>query len=104
MDSKRLILFIALSLGILLLWQNYFAPKPPLPSAAPTAQVAGTNQVATLSEASKLAHGQSISVSTDVLKASIDTVGGDLRELQLTHHNDAANPNAPFTLFTDKDG
>lgn len=28
MDSKRLILFIALSFGILLLWQEYFAPPP----------------------------------------------------------------------------
>ena len=28
MDSKRLIIFIVLSMGILLLWQQYFAPKP----------------------------------------------------------------------------
>jgi YidC/Oxa1 family membrane protein insertase len=42
MDSKRLILFIALSFGILLLWQEFFAP-PPKPAAvaaanAPTTQ------------------------------------------------------------------
>jgi YidC/Oxa1 family membrane protein insertase len=102
MDSKRLILFIALSLGILLLWQKYFAPPAPV---QPAAKVASANAPATApAEAGKLVSGQRIHVSTDLFKATIDTVGGDLRELELTKHNAADGSNKPFELLTDKGG
>jgi YidC/Oxa1 family membrane protein insertase len=104
MDSKRLILFIALSFGILLLWQKVFPPPAPQQQQQ-AAQVAGAPAgTAAVAESAKLAHGQSITVSTDLFKATIDTVGGDLRELELLKHNAADGSNKPFELFTTKDG
>ncbi|MDN0076762.1 membrane protein insertase YidC [Crenobacter sp. SG2303] len=108
MDSKRLIAFIVLSMGILLGYQEFFAPKtPPKPavtatSGAPAAP--NSASVSPASEAAKLTSGQRITVNTDVLKAQIDTVGGDLRGLDLLKHDSAEDATKPFELFTDKGG
>ena len=93
MDSKRLIIFIALSFSILLLWQEYFAPKPVAkPAVTQQASTAASNSdtpaasasnVAQPADSSSLSRGQRITVTTDLVKAEIDTTGGDLRSLQL---------------------
>lgn len=108
MDSKRLIIFIALSFSILLLWQEYFAPKPVAkPAVTQQASTAATNSDTPQAPAtqpadnSSLTRGQRITVTTDVMKAEIDTTGGDLRNLQLLKHNAAEDPNKPFQLLTD---
>lgn len=88
MDSKRLILFIALSFGILLLWQEFFAP-PPKPAAvaaanAPTTAAApapAPGAAPAVADAGALAAGQTVHVKTDLFDATIDTTGGDLRGL-----------------------
>ncbi|MCW3481058.1 membrane protein insertase YidC [Neisseriaceae bacterium JH1-16] len=108
MDSKRLIAFIVLSMGILLGYQEFFAPKtPPKPaitatSGAPAAP--GTAPTSPAADAAKLTSGQRITVTTDVLKAQIDTVGGDLRGLDLLKHDSAEDATKPFELLTDKGG
>lgn len=87
MDSKQLILFIVLSFAILLGWQA-LAPKQytqqPLVSTSDTPKAAlplnSEPEVAGV-----LVQGQRIHVKTDVMDAYIDTQGGDLRELTLTH-------------------
>ncbi|MFC3626728.1 membrane protein insertase YidC [Vogesella amnigena] len=114
MDSKRLIIFIALSFGILLLWQNYFAPKPTAKpavqqqasaAAASNADVPAAAATATpAADSTKLPRGQRVVVDTDVLHAEIDTNGGDLRSLLLKKHNAAEDASKPFELFTDKAG
>jgi len=114
MDSKRLIIFIALSFGILLLWQNYFAPKPTAKpavqqqasaAAASNADVpASSANAAPAADSAKLPRGQRVVVDTDVLHAEIDTNGGDLRSLLLKKHNAAEDASKPFELFTDKAG
>lgn len=109
MDSKRLIIFIVLSMGILLLWQEYFAPKaPPKPVAAQTATTdvpaAAAPAAAQPADTAQLARGQRVVVTTDVLRAEIDTQGGDLRQLSLLKHDAAEDPNKPFDLLTDKGG
>lgn len=114
MDSKRLIIFIALSFGILLLWQNYFAPKPTAKpavqqqasaAAAGNADVPAAAATATpAADSTKLPRGQRVVVDTDVLHAEIDTNGGDLRSLLLKKHNAAEDASKPFELFTDKAG
>ncbi len=109
MDSKRLIIFIVLSMGILLLWQEYFMPKP-APQAAHTQSAqtsvpaAGNAAPAQPADAAKLSAGQRITVNTDVLKAEIDTTGGDLRQLELLKHDSATDSKQPFALLTDKNG
>ncbi|SCK11786.1 membrane protein insertase YidC [Vogesella sp. LIG4] len=110
MDSKRLIVFIALSFGILLLWQEYFAPKPTAKpavqqqasAAAGNADVPAAAANTAVAESAKLARGQRVVVDTDVLHAEIDTNGGDLRSLQLKKHNAVEDASKPFELFTDK--
>ena len=107
MDSKRLIIFIVLSMGLLLLWQQYFAPKPQ-PHAAVQTQAAvnttGAAPTAQTAEVSQLSHGQRISVTTDVLHAEIDTMGGDLRSLDLLKHDATADTRQSFNLLSDANG
>jgi len=110
MDSKRLIIFIVLSMGILLLWQEYFAPKPAPQQVAQTQTASQPDAPASHTasaqpvEAAKLTAGQRIHVTTDVIKAEIDTVGGDLRQLDLLKHDSATDAKKPFELLTDKNG
>jgi YidC/Oxa1 family membrane protein insertase len=110
MDSKRLIIFIVLSMGILLLWQEYFAPKPAPQQVAQTQTASQPDAPASHTasaqpvEAAKLTAGQRIRVTTDVIKAEIDTVGGDLRQLDLLKHDSATDAKKPFELLTDKNG
>jgi YidC/Oxa1 family membrane protein insertase len=85
MDSKRLIIFIALSFSILLLWQEYFAPKPVAkPAVTQQASTAASNSDTPAASASNVAQpadsslirGQRITVTTYLVKAEIDTTGG----------------------------
>lgn len=109
MDSKRLILFIVLSLGILLLWQEKFAPKPqPAPVAQTQTQSASSPAAAQAASSAaavgNLSHGQRISVDTDVIHAVIDTVGGDLRTLDLLGHDSTEDAKKTFDLLSDGKG
>ena len=126
MENKQLLLFIALSVVILLLWQAWqgdFAKKPQTaaPTAATASKVPATADVpappaqtapaptqtpaatASAVPAEKgLAHGERIRVVTDMLIAEIDTHGGDLRQVDLPHYPIAkARPDVPFRLMND---
>ena len=114
MDTKRLILFVIFSFSILMLWdawQRQHAPET-LPVEAQQAadtsipQVAkgasSVQQSALPTEASfQLPRGQRISVETDLFKADIDTIGGDLRKLELTKHRAADSNDKNFVLLDD---
>ena len=92
MDNQRLILFIVFSFSLLLLWeawQDKNAPTPVAPTTA-SAPAAGAptpsealNAPATAPTQTGFAKGPRAVVETDVLRATIDGNGGDLRELQL---------------------
>ncbi len=47
------------------------------------------------------AHGETITITTDVVKADIDTVGGELKRLELLKHRDTADPSKNLVLFDD---
>lgn len=111
MDNQRLILFIVFSFSLLLLWeawQDKNAPPPteptvagapassttPSPSQALNAPAASTAQVG-------FARGQRAMVETDVLHATIDANGGDLRELRFLSYRETEDKNQVFTLFED---
>ncbi len=109
MDSKRLIAFIALSFGILLIWQEYFAPKhvakPAVVATQNAAPHAGASAPAAATDgAAGLAKGQSISVTTDMVQARIDAAGGDLRELDLLKQGSVDDPKKPLSLLTEAAG
>ncbi len=125
MDNKRLILFAALSVIVILLWdawQAEYGTPPPAPVAQSSAPATGDVPSAAASsqasvtaggdipaaaavvpgEESALKKGQRIRVVTDVFNLEIDTVGGDLREGDLTEYPvSVKEPGKPFRLLSD---
>ena len=76
MDSKRLILFIALSFGILLLWRKDSLPRrpsllpslPPMPRQPPLHWPPAPGAAPAAADAGALAAGQTVHVKTDLLR------------------------------------
>lgn len=126
MENKRLILFAALSVVVILLWDAWQADynKPPAAPVATTTTPPATNDVPSAAasagasatatgdvpavtaalpgEESVLRKGQRVRVVTDLYTIEIDTVGGDLRQADLTAYPVAADkPNEPFRLLSD---
>ena len=103
METKRFIAFILLSMGILFAWEKWFAPKQVPHAVAETASqpitVPGTGNVPATDLAGKLQQGSRVKVSTDVVNAEIDTMGGDLRRLTLLKHGQLDDPSKPFVLL-----
>lgn len=132
MENQRLFLFIALSIIIMLLyqeWQDKYGPKPPTPVVAeqPSSlpqtsevpaeaanvpqtqsdelpgQIPKTASEVKVQTSAKLKSGKRVRIITDVLDAEIDTVGGDLRYAALrTYPVEVKNPEKPVVLFDDK--
>ncbi|MDQ1315184.1 MAG: YidC/Oxa1 family rane protein insertase [Pseudomonadota bacterium] len=111
MDNQRLIFFIVFSFSLLLLWEAWKdknAPPPmeptvagaPASSATPSPSQA-LNAPAVSPAQVGFAKGQRAVVETDVLHASIDANGGDLRELQFLSYRETEDKNQVFTLFED---
>ena len=124
MEQQRLLLFIALALILFLLWdawQRDFGPQPVAPVAAPgvPGQPAGAADVplgpdtpaqapsmqavpGTVAESGVLKSGQRIEVTTDLFRTEIDSVGGDLRIVDLLNYPEkAGQPDKPFRLMND---
>jgi len=133
MDNQRTILFFGLSFILLLLWQawqeDYVKPKATLSTApvisalpdqggaqSPLVPDNGVTQqdrpqissvpteapsVAPMSQV--LNSDKRIHVRTDLYDIEIDTVGGDIRKVDLlTYPVSASTPNIPFRLMEDK--
>src|SRR3989338_8921666 len=111
MDNQRLILFIVFSFSLLLLWESWQGKHAPIP-VAPTAQNAPASGNAPLpSQAlntpagapaqSGFAKGARALVETDVLRATIDSNGGDLRKLELLSYREVEDKKRIFSLFED---
>ena len=52
----------------------------------------------------KLPTGEKVAVRTDLVRAEIDTAGGDLRRLELLHHPDKEDKSKPFALLQSEQG
>jgi YidC/Oxa1 family membrane protein insertase len=126
MDNQRLILFVALSFVILLLWQAWqedYGPRP-VETGAPTAATAPSStagmpavsgvaddipgavpesaQASALPETELLKKGKSVTVQTDLFRVMIDTTGGDLRRADLLAYPATTEPGSPpFRLLND---
>lgn len=122
MDNQRLLLFIALSFVLLMIWQAWMkdyskhpAPRVAAPTA-PAANRAGQSPVpelpasaarstpaSTPSVAPALPAGRVIRVRTDVLDVQISTVGGDLRRAVLPRFAvSTERPHEPVILLDDR--
>ena len=116
MDTRRLVLFVIFSFSIMMLWdawQQQHAPIAPLSHTAqtPSGIVSDDNVLKNSSSAStenanndgsfKLEKGQRVKVVTDLFAAEIDTIGGDLRHLELIKHRAAEMKDGNYVLMDD---
>ena len=112
MDTKRLILFVIFSFSILMLWDAW--QREHAPQVNPQADTTTQQQAAdgTVPQAAKpvempqesgfhLQKTQRIHVQTDIFQADIDTMGGDLRHLELLKHRDSIQADKNFILLDD---
>src|SRR5581483_6366519 len=109
MDTQRLILLFIFGFSVLMLWeawQREHQPKPPAhaeQAAAPKAPsaAAAPSQGATIGAPATAAQkGESIVITTDLVVAEIDTLGGTLKRLELLKHKDSADPDKNFVLIS----
>ena len=118
MDNPRVLLAIALSFLVLLIWQAWmhdYGPQPQQAAPEKTAQTAtdgetpavtagedlpaATHEESTQQPAEpvtlQLPAGQKVEVVTDLYHAVIDTRGGDLREVDLLKYPVTLKPDSP---------
>ncbi|MBI5006605.1 MAG: membrane protein insertase YidC [Nitrosomonadales bacterium] len=114
MGLQRLFLFLIFSFSLVVLWGEWTRqnqpPAPPVAAAAetpkdpsiPTATVRASQpavMAATPVEAKSIPSGKRIVVTTDTLRAEINTAGGNLQHLDLVQHRDAEDQSKPITLL-----
>jgi YidC/Oxa1 family membrane protein insertase len=121
MDIQRTVLWVVFSLSLLLLWDNWMryngkqsmffptATQPAKPAAgagsAPGAKSDVPQAPATAAAAAPVATGTTpvkseiVTITTDLIKADIDTVGGELKRLELLKHKDTIDPTKNMVLF-----
>ncbi len=118
MDIKRTVLLVVFSLSLLMLWENWnrsnggsslLSPNQTAQTAAPTAKTdasvpqatapapAGSNVPPTAAAAA--AKGEKITITTDLLKVEVDTLGGDITRMELLKHQSAKDAGMPVVLF-----
>jgi YidC/Oxa1 family membrane protein insertase len=125
MDIQRTVLWVVFSLSLLLLWDNWmryngqqsmFFPSTTqtatpaagangaapatdgsdVPQATITAPVPGTAAVPGTATTTR---GEIVTITTDVIKAEFDAVGGELKRLELLKHKDTVDPSRNMVLF-----
>ena len=118
MDTQRLILFMLFTFSVFFLvdaWQKDAQPPRTVPAASVPAGTPAAGPVPTPTQplasapaaaasiasvgSGALRKGETIRVQTDMFIAEIDTVGGDLRHLELLGHRDRLDKKKNFTLF-----
>jgi YidC/Oxa1 family membrane protein insertase len=111
MDTQRLILFIVFSFSLLLLWEAWQKEaKPPVPEVATTQGTVPTPSARTdapsagradvpPAAASDGGPREQLRVNTDMVRAEIDTRGGDITYLELLHQKDARDETKNIVLF-----
>lgn len=121
MDTKRTILWVVFSFSLLMLWDSYnrYTGKEPLfgasstaqkapvatgaSDAAPTANVptatAGASNTGIPTDGTPVVKNESIVITTDLIKAEIDTAGGEIRHLELLKHHESGHPDKSVVLF-----
>lgn len=113
MDLQRLFLFLIFSVSSMLVWENWQRAQHPAPapvtaaSGVPaattslTAAPAGSAPATVATEVKRIS-GAKIVVKTDNFVAEINTVGGDLRRLELAQHRDAKDKTKLFVLMQEQ--
>jgi YidC/Oxa1 family membrane protein insertase len=105
MDVKRLILFVVLSFSILMFWNHWQETHfPQATQAANPQETPAVSQKAVVTESKfQLNSNQRVSFETDIFKGEIDTVGGDIRYLELRKHKADNASDKNFVLLNDRE-
>ncbi|MFO1204619.1 MAG: membrane protein insertase YidC [Burkholderiales bacterium] len=119
MDTQRIVLLLVFTVSLFLLhdaWQRQHA-VPQTPSAAtdaaraqpgevpaPSAATGTPTALPSAPQAETLAAGESVEVTTDVIRAQISTAGGDLRRLELLRQADNEDLKKSFQLLGEGQG
>jgi YidC/Oxa1 family membrane protein insertase len=113
MDTRRLILFVVFSFSLLMLWEAWQKEmRPALPAGTATSQavvptpsaLGEAPQAKGVSVPPSAAQGEAgprelLKVSTDFLRAEIDTRGGDISYLELLQQKDSGDGTKNILLF-----
>jgi len=110
MDFQRVFLFVIFSFSLFLLWDGWHKeqnPPPPVVSAASTPVASPSlssltmpaSTPTTVSAKQTADIGEKIIVLTDLFRAEINTVGGDISRIELLKHFDTVDKDKPFVLF-----
>jgi YidC/Oxa1 family membrane protein insertase len=119
MDTQRLILFFIFAFSLLLLWDSWekynrpkpvpptpaaqtvpVVPTPAKPAAAPAGAAApAAAAAAAVPAAAPLAKGEILRITTDLLIAEIDTLGGTLTRVELLKHKEAGETTKNLVLL-----
>ena len=121
MDLQRLILLFIFGFSVLMLWEGWERehrpkPAPPAPSVQqpqavpvpaeptaagqPPAPAAKPAAAAAVPMAEVPARGETVRVTTDLVVAEIDTLGGTLKRLELLRHKDSEDERKNLVLLT----
>src|SRR5262245_43035470 len=113
MDTQRLILFVVFSFSLLMLWEAWQKEtRPPAPTGAAatqavvptpsalgeTPQAKGTS-VPPTGVAAEGGPRELLKVTTDLVRADIDTRGGDISYLELLQQKDSGDGSKNIVLF-----
>jgi YidC/Oxa1 family membrane protein insertase len=120
MDTQRLILLFIFSFSLIMLWEAWdkeHRPKPPAsapasqgvpaPAKAPAAPATPATPAtasaptppAAVPAADAKTRGETVRVTTDLLAADVDTLGGSLRRVELRRHKDSNDATKPYVLL-----
>ena len=105
MDVRRLILVVVLSFSILFFWntwQEKHHPVEPVVATHEAGEVKASTASIDVETQFRLQTDKRIHVQTDLFKGEIDTLGGDLRKLELTQHRTADSDTNNFVLLNDQ--
>ncbi len=122
MDNFRLVFGIMFAVSVFLIVEAWIQQnKPPIPIApqtttiqqggkhpelapVPTATLPAStanSSTTTASSSTLVQTGQRVTVRTDLMVAEIDTVGGDVRKVELLRHRDPVDKSKNMVLFHD---
>ncbi len=129
MDIRRTVLWVVFSLSLLILWDNWmrYNGKPSMffPTATQTAkpgstgtppatagradvpqatQQAGAPTAAVVPGGPATARSEVVTITTDVIKAEIDTSGAQLQRIELLKHKDTVDQSKNMVLFESGNG
>jgi YidC/Oxa1 family membrane protein insertase len=117
MDTQRLILLFVFGFSVLMLWEAWQretrpkpaptvqsaqqgVPAPGAPASTPTPAIQGTDKPGAIGAAAAATQkGELLRVTTDLLVAEIDTLGGTLKRLELLKHKDSSDVTKNFVLI-----